>query len=162
MMMSNVIIRPVVSKQFCSTSREVFTVRKRPCAVNGGGFVVYMGSEEIFRMEGCGAHVKDSALLKDAQSTPILSIKRKVGVVQVFSLHKQWKGFVRDEIDGHEKPIFKASSGSSINCAENNSVKVSLVESESKSRKGWDYEIVGSFSQRACAIYDDSRSVVAE
>ncbi|GLJ11801.1 hypothetical protein SUGI_0177330 [Cryptomeria japonica] len=159
MSQSNVILRPVVSKQFCSTSLKVFTVRKRPCTINGGGFVVMDSShgDEIFRVEGCGAAVKDRALLQDAEGNGVLCIKREVGIVQVFSLHKKWKGFVPDEIDGHEKPIFKASS--SI-CSANDSVKVSLIQS--KAKKGWDYEIVGSFAERACTIYDDSHAIAAK
>ena len=76
---ANVVIRPVVSKQFCSTSQTNFIVRKRPCVVNGGGFVVTnCAGNEVFRMEGCGPLVKNQAILKDGEGKPLLAMKRKV------------------------------------------------------------------------------------
>ncbi|GLJ31667.1 hypothetical protein SUGI_0636310 [Cryptomeria japonica] len=163
MTQSSAIMRPVVSKKFCSTSHKVFTVRKRPCTINGGGFVVMDSHQgnEVFRVDGCGPAVKDHALLKDSKGNHILSLKRKVGILQVFSLGEQWKGFVPDEMEGLMKPLFKASSSSPINCFANNSVKVSLIESNN-SGKGWEFEILGSFSERACTIYDKSQAIVAE
>lgn len=160
---SDVIMLPVVSKQFCSALQSEFLVRKRPCAVNGGGFVVTdrAGGNEVFRVEGCGPLVKHQAVLKDGEGKPILTLKRKVGVVEVFSFHKQWKGFVRDEInDGQEKPIFKVTA-SSLSCSENHPIRVSLTN-PSNHKKRPEYEIVGSFTERACGIYDDSNSIVAE
>nr|ABR17557.1 unknown [Picea sitchensis] len=158
---TDAIVRPVVSKQFCSTSKTAFLVRKRPCAVNGGGFVVTdCGGNEVFRVEGCGLMVKHQAVLKDGEGKPILTLKRKVGVVEVFSFHKQWQGFVRDEIDGVEKPIFKVTA-STLSCSEKNPIKVSLTNS-SNHRKRLEYEIVGSFTERACGIYADSNFIVAE
>lgn len=75
---SSVMSRPVVSSQFCSTSCTEFVVRKRPCVVNGGGFVVIdcFGGNEVFRLEGCGPTVKDEAVLKDSRWMPILTMKR--------------------------------------------------------------------------------------
>lgn len=159
------IVRPIVSKQFCSTSKTMFVVRKRPCAVNGGGlgggFVVMdCGGNEVFRAEGCGAMVKHQAVLNDGEGKAILTLKRKIGVVEVFSFHKHWNGFVKDEIDGNEKPIFKVTA-STLTFSEKNPIKVSLTNSPNTGKRV-EYEIVGSFSERACVIYDDSHSIVAE
>jgi len=158
---ASVIIQPVVSKQFCSTSETQFIVRKRPCVVNGGGFVVTnCGGNEVFRVEGCGSMFKNRAVLKDGEGKPILVMERKVGVVQVFCFQTQWKGFVRDEIDEHDKPIFKVTA-SAVNCCQKNPIKVSLTNSD-KNKTGWDYKIVGSFTERDCGVYDHSGAIAAE
>jgi uncharacterized protein YxjI len=158
---ANVIIQPVVSKQFCSTSQTQFIVRKRPCVVNGGGFVVTnCGGNEVFRAEGCGPMVKNQAVLKDGEGNPILAMKRKVGVVQVFCFQTQWKGFVSDGIDGCDKPIFKVTA-SAVSCCQKNPIKVSLTNSY-KNKTGSDYKIVGSFAERDCVVYDHSGAIAAE
>lgn len=158
---STVIIRPVVSKHFCSTSHKQFIVRKRPCVVNGGGLVVTdCGGNEVFRLEGCGPTVKHQSVLKDCDGKTILELKRKDGVAQVLCFRKQWKGFVSDEMDDHQKPIFKVNA-SAISCWQKKPMKVSLTDSY-KSKKQWDYEIMGSFTERAYGVYDDSGAIVAE
>lgn len=154
-------IRPIVSKQFCSTSHKQFIVRRRPCVVNGGGLVVTdCGGSEVFRLEGCGPTAKHQFLLKDCDGKPILTLKREDGVVQVLSFQKQWKGFVGNEIDGHPTPIFKVTA-SAISCRQKNPIKISLNDSL-KNKKKWDYEIVRNLTEQSCAVYDDSGTIAAE
>lgn len=157
-----VTILPVVSKHFCCTSQTQFIVRKRPCAVNGGGFVVMnCGGDEVFRVEGCGPLFKNEALLKDGEGNSVLSLKRKMNLVEVFSLRTQWKGFVKEEIDEQQKPIFKVTASAVSFCYKDDPIKVSLTNSE-KNKRGWDYKVVGSFTERDCGIYDHSGAIAAE
>ena len=81
--------------------------------------------------------------------------------MQVFCFQPQWKGFVSDETDGHDRPIFKVTDSAFTWC-QKNPIKVSLTNNSEKNKSGWDYEILGSFTQRACLVYDHSGAVAAE
>lgn len=85
----------------------------------------------------------------------------QVGLVEVFCFRTQWKGFVKDEIDEHQKPIFKVTASAVSCCYKDDPIKVSLTNSE-KNKRGWDYKIVGSFTERDCSIYDYSGAIAAE
>lgn len=71
---------PIVSKLYCSSSQVVLVVRRRPHAVNGGGFVVTDCSQKVaFRVDGCGIlGTKEELILRDADGEALLLIRRKV------------------------------------------------------------------------------------
>lgn len=86
----------------------------------------------------------------------------QVGLVEVLCFRTQWKGFVKDEIiDEHQKPIFKVIASAVSCCQKDDPIKVSLTNSE-KNKRGWDYKVVGSFTERDCGIYDHSGAIAAE
>lgn len=54
-------------------------MRKRPCVVNGGGFIVVeRGGNEVLRVEVCGQTLKHQAILKNDEGKHILTLKHKV------------------------------------------------------------------------------------
>lgn len=104
---------------------------------------------------------KNEAVLKDGEGNSILSLKRKVGLVEVLCFRTKWKGFVKEEIDEQEKPILKVTASAVSCCYKGDPIKVSLTNSE-KNKRGWDYKIVGTFTERSCGIYDHSGAIAAE
>lgn len=73
-------ITPIVSKIFCSSLHAVLMVRRRPPAVNGGGFVVTDQEQRIvFSVDGCGIiGVSGQLIVRDADENAILFIHKKV------------------------------------------------------------------------------------
>jgi uncharacterized protein YxjI len=71
---------PIISKMYCSSAQGVFVVRRRPQAINGGGFVVTDCSQKVaFRVDGCGIlGKKDELILRDGNGDALLLIRRKV------------------------------------------------------------------------------------
>lgn len=71
---------PIISKMYCSSAQGVFVVRRRPHAINGGGFVVTDCSQKVaFRVDGCGIlGKKDELILRDGDGDALLLIRRKV------------------------------------------------------------------------------------
>lgn len=71
----------IVSKHYCSSLKEVFMVRNRPRAVNGGGFVVTNSRQEVvFKVDGYGTlGIKGELVVKDENGAVLLLIHKKVG-----------------------------------------------------------------------------------
>ena len=76
------VIRPIISKLYCSSSQSVLVVRRRPHVVSGGGFVVTDCSQQVvFRVDGCGIHgIKDQLILRDGDGDALLLMRRKVQI----------------------------------------------------------------------------------
>lgn len=74
------VIKPIISKIYCSSSQAVLVVRRRPHVINGGGFVVTDCSQKVaFRVDGCGIlGTKDEMILRDGDGDALLLIRRKV------------------------------------------------------------------------------------
>lgn len=74
------VIKPIISKMYCSSSQAVLAVRRRPHVINGGGFVVTDCSQKVaFRVDGCGIlGTKDEMILRDGDGDALLLIRRKV------------------------------------------------------------------------------------
>ncbi|XP_010261831.1 PREDICTED: protein LURP-one-related 6 [Nelumbo nucifera] len=153
-------LTPIVSKIFCSASQIVLTVRRRPHVVNGGGFVVTDCSQRVvFRVDGCGTlGVRGELMLRDADGEPLLLIRRKGGIVQALSVHRQWRGYMLD-YEGMEKLIFCLKEPKSF-LVKNNSIKVCMEPR--RCSKNWDFQIKGSFPARACTIFDSKGNIVAQ
>ncbi|KAF3783709.1 LURP-one-related 16 protein [Nymphaea thermarum] len=146
---------PVLSKQFCSISQTTFSVRKRPRAVQGGGFVVTncSGLDLAFRTEACaGLGVKGELVLRDSNGIALFLVRKKA-----VSFHRQWRAYSLD-YEGTEKLIFCVKEP--LLCfAKKCSLKVQLAASSFNS---WDFEISGSFIDRQCTITDHRGKLVAE
>ncbi|CAN6478689.1 unnamed protein product [Victoria cruziana] len=146
---------PVLSKQFCSISQTTFSVRKRPRAVHGGGFVVSDCSSQqlIFRTEACAAFgVKGELVLRDSDGIALFLVRKKA-----VSFHRQWRAYSLD-YEGIERLIFSVKEP--LLCfTKKCSLKVQLATS---SFNAWDFEISGSFTGRACTIKDHGGKLVAE
>ncbi|KAF8388719.1 hypothetical protein HHK36_025399 [Tetracentron sinense] len=151
-------IAPIVSKIFCSPSQVVLVVRKRPNVVNGGGFVVTDCSQKVvFNVDGCGTlGTKGELILRDSDGEALLLIRRKGGIVQALSIHRQWKGYTLD-YDGAQKLVFSLKEPNSC-LVRNNSIKVAV--GPRTCNKDWDFEIKGSFPDKACSILDSRGNIV--
>ncbi|XP_043704119.1 protein LURP-one-related 6-like [Telopea speciosissima] len=161
-MTANAIIRPIVSKLYCSASQVVLTVRRRPHVVNGGGFVVTDCSQKIiFRVDDCGTlGTKGELILRDGEGEPVLLIRRKEGMFQALGINRQWKGYMVD-YEGPEKLVFILKEPHSY-LAKNNSIRVNVGSKRFNMKKDWDFEVRGSFPDKACAIIDSAGNTVAQ
>ncbi|XP_043723023.1 protein LURP-one-related 6-like [Telopea speciosissima] len=160
-MSATAIIKPIVSKLYCSASQVVvLTVRKRPHVVNGGGFVVTDCSQKIiFKVDGCGTlGIKGELILRDADGESLLLIRRKGGMFQALSIHRQWKGYMVD-YEGTEKLVFSLKEPNS--CLAKN-IKVNVVPKKCNINMDWDFEVRGSFPDKACVIIDSAGNTVAK
>ncbi|XP_058108615.1 protein LURP-one-related 6 [Magnolia sinica] len=153
-------LTPVVSKLFCSSTQVDFIVRSRPHVVNGGGLVVTDRSQKVvFRIDGCGTiGSKGKLILRDGDGSTLLFIRRKGGTVQALSVYKQWKGYQMD-YEGEEKLVFCIKEPNSW-IARTNKIR-GCIEPK-KPNVDWDFEIKGSFVNRACSINDRRGNIVAQ
>ncbi|XP_077239958.1 LURP-one-like protein (DUF567) [Tasmannia lanceolata] len=153
-------LMPVVSKLFCSPSQVVFTVRNRPHVVNGGGFVVLSTNQTVvFKVDGCGTlGIKGQLILRDGEGESLLFVRRKGGIVQALSVNKQWKGYAID-YEGEQKLVFSLREPTSWTL-KGSSIRVSVEPK--RNNYDWDFEIKGSFVDRACRINDRKGNIVAQ
>ncbi|PIA54537.1 hypothetical protein AQUCO_00900829v1 [Aquilegia coerulea] len=153
------IMAPVVSKFYCSPSQTNFLVRRRPHVINGGGFVVTNNNQKpVFKVDGCGTlGVEGELILRDCDGEPLLLIRRKGGVVQALCINRQWKGYKID-YEGDEKLVFTLKEPVSYIVKK---IPVKIVV-EPRCNKDWDFEVKGSFRDRACSIIDSKGNIVAQ
>ncbi|WOL12151.1 protein LURP-one-related 6 [Canna indica] len=151
-------VMPVISKIYCSSSPTMLTVRKRPHVVNGGGFVVLNSSQNlVFTVEGCGTlGAKGELVLKDGDGGSILSITKKGGIAQALRTRNRWNGYLMD-YEGGKKFIFSLTDPK---CPMSNAIRIHL-EHKGQS-KGWDFEVNGSFIDRACTIENYKGNIIAQ
>ncbi|OAY66686.1 Protein LURP-one-related 6 [Ananas comosus] len=159
-MAGSTILKPIVSKIYCSSSKAVLMVRKRPPNVNGGGLVVTDSTQKVvFSVDGCGIlGAMGELIVRDGDGTAILFIHKRGGVVQALSIYNHWRGYLMD-YDEPSKLVFSLLDPKSP-LAMKNAVRI-LVEPKGRV-KGWDLEVVGSFVERACTIKDRRGNVVAQ
>ncbi|KAK9071190.1 hypothetical protein SSX86_009758 [Deinandra increscens subsp. villosa] len=153
---------PVVSKMFCSSSQVVLGVRTRPHVIGGGGFVVtdLHSHAVVFRVDGCGVlGKKDQMTLTDAHQNPLLLIRRKGGIVEALSLHKQWGGYTRDYV-GSQKLVFTLKDPKAC-YANNQPVRVS-IEHTDENIYCKNFRIEGYFEDKECSIVDSGGNVIAQ
>ncbi|MQM18888.1 hypothetical protein Taro_051888 [Colocasia esculenta] len=150
---------PVVSKIFCSLHQTMLIIRKRPLVVNGGGFVVTNYTQRVlFTVDGCGTlGAEGQLLLRDGHGEPILFIRKKGGIVQALSVQNQWRGYLMD-YEGVGNSVFSLREPKSY-LTKNCKIKVSV---EPKGKNSWEFEVQGSFAERACTIKDRRGNVVAQ
>ncbi|RWR95884.1 protein LURP-one-related 6 [Cinnamomum micranthum f. kanehirae] len=153
-------LSPIVSKIFCAPTPVVFIVRNRPHVVNGGGLVVTDSNhKEVFRVEGCGTlGTKRELVLRDGDGELLLLIRRKGGVVQALSVHKQWRGYMAD-YEGVEKLVFSMKEPTSW-ASRSRPIRVTI--GPKSHTRHWDFEIKGSFVERSCSINDHGGNFVAQ
>ncbi|KAJ1687291.1 hypothetical protein LUZ63_018681 [Rhynchospora breviuscula] len=154
-------LMPIVSKIFCSTLQVVLFVRKRPHLINGGGFVVMDGNQRVvFRVEGCGIlGVNGELIVRDGDGTAVLFIRKKGGVVQALSIHNWWRSYLMD-YGAPSKPVFSLHEPKLSLAIINAPIRITV---ESKGRKNnWDFEVIGSFTDRACTVKDRKGNIVAQ
>ncbi|KAK1417435.1 hypothetical protein QVD17_26562 [Tagetes erecta] len=153
---------PVVSKMFCSSTQVVLGVRTRPHVVGGGGFVVtdLHSHALVFRVDGCGVlGKKDQITLTDAYQTPLLLIRRKGGIVEALSFHKQWGGYTPDYV-GSQKLVFTLKDPKAC-YATSGPVRVSIEQTiENVYCKS--FQIKGDFQDKECSIVDFAGNVIAQ
>ncbi|KAJ8464237.1 hypothetical protein OPV22_026789 [Ensete ventricosum] len=151
---------PVVSKTFCSNSQTVLMIRKRPRNINGGGFVVMNTNQHIvFAVDGCGVlGVSGECMIRDGDGNSLLVIRRKGGVLQALSFNDQWRGYLM-EYELPSKLVFSLHEQKSRIMMNSSTTRIYI---EPKKNKSWDFEVRGSFLERACIIRDRRGNVVAE
>ncbi|KAJ4958032.1 hypothetical protein NE237_025143 [Protea cynaroides] len=161
-MATSAIIKPIVSKLYCSASQIVLIVRRRPHVVSGGGLVITDCSQKtIFRVDDCGTlGTKGQLILRDAEGEHVLLIRRKEGMFQALSIHRQWKGYMVD-YEGAEKLVFSLKEPH-LCVVKNNSIKVNIGSKRCSINKDWDFEVRGSFPDKACTIIDSAGNTVAQ
>ncbi|XP_057967612.1 protein LURP-one-related 6 [Malania oleifera] len=151
----------IVSKAYCSSSPVVLTVRKRPHVVNGGGFVVTNCRQiPVFRVDGCGILGKKGELLvRDEKGDALLLIRQQQGGIQALSIHRQWKGYSLD-YEGMQRKVFSLKEPHSC-FARNHAIRI-CTEPRLCMGTDWDFEVRGSFPERACTIIHNNGSIVAQ
>ncbi|KAJ9687918.1 hypothetical protein PVL29_013914 [Vitis rotundifolia] len=152
---------PIISKIFCSSSQVVLVVRRRPRVINGGGFVVTDCSQTVvFKVDGCGVlGTKGELIVRDGDGGALLLIRRKGGVVQALSIHRQWKGYSFD-YEGLQKLVFSFKEPKS--CLARNNITIRTSTEHNRGNKNWDFEINGYFPDRDCSIVDSKGNIVAQ
>ncbi|XP_050379024.1 protein LURP-one-related 6 isoform X2 [Argentina anserina] len=150
---------PVISKMYCSSAQGVFVVRRRPHAVNGGGFVVTDCSQKVaFRVDGCGIlGKKDELILRDGHGEALLLIRRKGSMVEALSIYRKWKGYALD-YEGSQELVFSLKEPNSC-LARTQAIRISTKRTKNKD---WDFEIKGYFPDKACSIVDSKGNIVSQ
>ncbi|KAL9441963.1 hypothetical protein AB3S75_020465 [Citrus x aurantiifolia] len=157
---ANVMMTPIISKIYCSSSQTLLVVRRRPHVVNGGGFVVTDCSQKIiFRVDGCGVlGTKGELVVRHADGDAVVLIRRKGGVVEALSIHKKWKGYAVD-YEGSKKLVFTLKEPPSSSClVRNSSIRISTEPMARSSN----FEVKGYFPDRDCIIVDPRGNIVAQ
>ncbi|GAA0139380.1 hypothetical protein LIER_00937 [Lithospermum erythrorhizon] len=155
-------IVPVIGKLFCSPSEIILVVRNRPQVVNGGGFVVTNPKKNhkiVFMVDGCGVlGKKEEVILKDADGTKLLIIRRKGGIVEAVSLYKRWNGY-KYNLSGSSQELVFCLKDPKPSCLNKNSpIKISIRSNACSNLR--DFEIVGYFPDRDCTIVEQSTGIV--
>ncbi|CAM8972014.1 unnamed protein product [Rhodiola kirilowii] len=152
----------VVSKMYCSSSRSLLVVRRRPHVVMGGGFVVTDCSHRtLFRVDGCGLVGKmGEVVLRDALGQPLLVLQRKEGLVQVLHVHRQWRGFTPN-YEGTQKLAFILKDHKKTCFPLNNTIRI-WTHPRMNNAKDWDFEIRGYFPDKDCSIVDHQGNIIAQ
>lgn len=158
---------PIVSKIYCSPRLTTLTVRKRPRVVNGGGFVVAADCSRgaAFSVDGCGVlGTKGEMIVRDGDGGSILQIRKKGGVVQALVARGRWKGYLADDGggDGPSKLVFTLSEPRTMCVAAASSDVYRICIEPKGNNRDWDFEVKGSFFERACTISDRRGNVVAQ
>ncbi|PRQ47031.1 protein LURP-one-related 6 [Rosa rugosa] len=150
---------PIISKMYCSSAQGVFVVRRRPHAINGGGFVVTDCSQKVaFRVDGCGIlGKKDELILRDGDGDALLLIRRKGAMVEALSIYRKWKGYALD-YEGSQELVFSLKEPNSC-LARTQAIRISTKRTQNKD---WDFEIKGHFPDKACSIVDCKGNVMAQ
>ncbi|GLJ13715.1 hypothetical protein SUGI_0218850 [Cryptomeria japonica] len=153
--MSNIYPHQAAQATGRSADLQLFTVWKKAFLFSGTGFTVFDSSGNlVLRVEDYTPTVKRQLLVMDASGNPLLLLRRKV-----MSLHHRWEGFICKEKG--KLWVFTIKRSSIISAT--TSVDVFLTSSNTNSLgRRFDYHIEGSFRERSCAIYNRSRSMVAQ
>ncbi|GLJ13716.1 hypothetical protein SUGI_0218860 [Cryptomeria japonica] len=137
-------------------SPKTFTVWKKALFFTGIGFTAFDSSGNlIFRVEDSTPTVKRELLIMDALGNPLLLLRRKV-----VSLHHRWNGYICNGDSGKVR-VFSIKRSSIISATTSIDVFVNCSYANYFPRQ-CDYHIEGSFKERSCAIYNRSRSIVAQ
>ncbi|XP_010557674.1 PREDICTED: protein LURP-one-related 6-like [Tarenaya hassleriana] len=155
-----VIMKPVVSKLYCSAAEAGMLVRRRPHAVNGGGFVVTDCKQNVvFRIDGCGVlGARGELVLRDGDGDELLLIQRKGGIVQALSIHNKWRGYSYN-FQGYQKPVFTLRDPKTSCFPKTGSIRISI---EPCSTDNCFFEIRGYFPDRSCSIIDSAGNTIAQ
>ncbi|KAM7277184.1 hypothetical protein ACFE04_019050 [Oxalis oulophora] len=166
-----VLLMPLISKMYCSSSEELFVVRRRPTVVSGGGFVVTDCSQKvIFKVDGCGVlGTKGELVLRDGNGDALLIIRRKGGFIEALSIQKKWRGYTFD-FEGFEKLVFTLKEpipiSNSCLATNNNPIRISTESPSTSSNNNIHdsnyFKIKGKFPERECTIVDSRSNIVAQ
>ncbi|KAJ9547561.1 hypothetical protein OSB04_020104 [Centaurea solstitialis] len=149
-----VAVSPTKSSAPCKNP-EVFTIWKKSLLFNCDGFTVFDSNGNlVFRVDNYIAGGNGEIVLMDASGRPLLTIRHKR-----LSLSDSWQVYDGETIVNpllsvkKHRNVFHTKSLAYV-CKEqlskNNNTRIPV------------YEIDGSYAQRCCVIYDDTRRNVAE
>ncbi|XP_039014252.1 protein LURP-one-related 8-like isoform X2 [Hibiscus syriacus] len=129
------------------TEETILTVWKKSLLFNCNGFTVFDSKGNLmFRVDNYMDGHKGEILLMDATGNPLLTIRRKK-----MSLGDSWLIY-----EGEASVNPRLCARKSINILNKNCLAYV------NNNNNLVYEIEGSYSQRSCSVYDDSRRLVAE
>ncbi|KAL0923152.1 hypothetical protein M5K25_007200 [Dendrobium thyrsiflorum] len=124
------------------------TVWRKSLLFNCKGFTVFDAEGNlIFRVDKYDRYSKGEIILMDAAGNPLLTIRRKK-----LSLGKHWEIY-----DGEESANPRFSVKKHVNFLQPKSM-AQVIRCDG----GLVYEVEGSYAQRCCALYDETRMAVAE
>ncbi|XP_072983390.1 protein LURP-one-related 8-like [Typha latifolia] len=129
----------------------VLTVWRKSLVLNGKGFAVFDAKGNlVFRVDNYASRNKGKVVLMDGFGKPLLTIRKKK-----LSLGDQWS--IYDGEDVAAAPLFSVKKHTSFIYTKN-SLHVTPV---SCAASGGRYEVEGSYSQRCCAVYDETQRRLA-
>ncbi|XP_042445875.1 protein LURP-one-related 8-like [Zingiber officinale] len=130
----------------------VFTVWRKSLLFNGNGFTVFDAQGNlVFRVENYSAGSRNEFVLMDAAGKPLLTIRRKK-----LSLGDHWLIYNGDE---SANPQFAVKKRTNLWLSKG---MARVTPCTSGAKACLTYDIVGSYSERCCAIYDHNRQQMAE
>ncbi|GMI97243.1 hypothetical protein like AT2G38640 [Hibiscus trionum] len=142
-----------------TTEEAVLTVWKKSLLFNCNGFTVFDSKGNlVFRVDNYMDGHKGEILLMDATGNPLLTIRRKK-----MSLGDSWLIHEGETSVNPRLCVRKSMNILNKNCLAyvfpGNTTTTTAVRIRNDNLI---YEIEGSYSQRSCSVYDDSRRLVAE
>ncbi|KAL4283141.1 hypothetical protein GQ457_16G008500 [Hibiscus cannabinus] len=140
-----------------TAEEEILTVWKKSLLFNCNGFTVFDGKGNlVFRVDNYMDGHKGEILLMDATGNPLLTIRRKkMSLGDCWLIH-----------EGETLVNPRLCARKSMNILNKNCLAYVIPGNTTASGRIRNnkvvYEIQGSYSQRSCSVYDDSRRLVAE
>ncbi|KAE8680523.1 Protein LURP-one-related 8 [Hibiscus syriacus] len=137
------------------TEETILTVWKKSLLFNCNGFTVFDSKGNlVFRVDNYMDGHKGEILLMDATGNPLLTIRRKK-----MSLGDSWLVFEGETFVNPRLRVRKSMNIINKNCL---AYVIPGNTTTTTNRNNIVFYIEGSYSQRSCSVYDDSRRLVAE
>ncbi|KAJ6812555.1 protein LURP-one-related 10-like [Iris pallida] len=141
----------VVGPQYCAPYPVDLTVTRKAISLTDGDFAVTdANGNVIMKVRGKLLSLRDRRVLLDAAGNPIISMQQKI-----FSAHRRWQAY-RGDSSNSEHLLFSVKKSSLLQFKTHLDVFLAANTSESTC----DFNIKGSYFERACTIFHGSSNNV--